>query len=318
MRVYAPNPWETTTRSELVSIGSHKLHVSTSGKPRPQGAPVIIFLTGGGVPVAVHVRLQSILSTFARVYFYDRAGYDQSERDPISPVTATMAAADLLELMRTIQVAPPWVIVGHSYGAIIAREFLHTTRSLSGVAGMVLVDSATELMYQTLSPIPPAELLAVFGNLDWEALTNLREESKLNDEEWETLVNAVQRTVPGAEAEDNHGSGRTLARRRQFESQAFGNRPLSIMRCNSAHDYQMMYDAGVEAGNGTVEQRQRARWWIETFVIFDDELRFAQTSLSNQSRYVHYSDCGHDIVVRKPELIAEEIKWVMRQLGDDV
>jgi pimeloyl-ACP methyl ester carboxylesterase len=318
MRVYAPNPWETTTRSELVSIGSHKLYVSTSGTPRRKGAPVIIFLTGGGVPIAAHVRLQSILSTFARVYFYDRAGYDQSERDPVSPVTATMAGADLLELMRTIRVAPPWVIVGHSYGGIIARKFLHTTRSLSGVAGMVLIDSATELMYQTLSPIPPPDLLAVFGNLDWEALTSLREKSKLSDEEWETLVQAVQRTVPGAEAEDNHSSGRTLARRRQIESRAFGNRPLSVMRCNSAHDYQMMYDAGVKAGNGTAEQRQRAQWWIETFGLFDDELKFSQTRLSNQSRYVYYSDCGHYIVVVQPELIAEEIKWVIRQLGDDV
>src|ERR1700730_3066772 len=70
------NLWETTSKSDLVSIGTHKLFLSTSGPVRTPGTPVVIFFTGGGVPVAAHVRLQAMISGFARVYFYDRSGYD--------------------------------------------------------------------------------------------------------------------------------------------------------------------------------------------------------------------------------------------------
>jgi len=68
------------------------------------------------------------------------------------------------------------------------------------------------------------------------------------------------------------------------------------------------------AGNGTEEQRAGARNFIEKFDLYDDELRAGQLRLSSRNRYRHVADCGHDIEVRRPAIIVEEVIWVFEQL----
>ncbi len=308
------NPWETSSKSELVPIGTHKLFISTSGPARTPGTPVIIYFTGGGVPVAAHVRLQAVLSTFARVYFYDRSGYDWSQVGPVEHPTADVAAAECYALLKAVQVSPPYILVGHSYGSIVAREFLDLYTD--SVAGMVLADSATELLYEVFSePLPGADMAAIAESIDVAKLTHLREESSLTDREWETAIEAIERTAPASNAEDCRGSGRPLARKRQFQMQALGHQPLSVIRCNTAHDYRIVYEAGIAAGNGTEEQRAGALKFIETWELYDDELRAAQLRLSSKCRYKHIADCGHDVAIRRPEVIAKEVRWVLEQLA---
>lgn len=312
MITYHENPWETITKSDLVSIGTHKLFLSTSGPPRINQSPVVIYLTGGGVPIAAHVRLQALLSVFVRVYFYDRSGYDLSEQSPTTCPTATEAAADLTSLLRAAQITPPYILVSHSYSGIIAREFLALHPSDDVVAGMVLVDTATELMYEVFyDRIPNSAFAAVASGVDFAKLTHLQEESGLSDKEWETALAAVERSEAAARAEASHESGRPLAAKWQLQTQAFGDRPLSVMRCNTASDYRIIYDAGVEVGNGTEDERAGARRFIETWELFDDDLMAAQLRLSSQARYVRIEDCGHDISLRKPELVVEQVRWVL-------
>lgn len=75
------NVWERDGKQQLVSVGSHKLWISTSGPPRKAVEPVILFFTGGGVPILAYARLQRLLSKHWRV-FHDRSGYNRSERGP--------------------------------------------------------------------------------------------------------------------------------------------------------------------------------------------------------------------------------------------
>ena len=312
------NPWEITSKSELVSIGTHKLFLSTSGPARAPGTPVVIFFTGGGVPVVAHVRLQGLISDFARVYFYDRAGYDRSEKSPIADPTAADAAVELSALLRAVNVAPPYVLVAHSYGALIAREFLALQSSSSGgVVGMVLVESATELMFETFPILDDADYNAVTAGVDFVELTHLRKESKLSDEQWEAMISAIVRTEPGSKAENTRGSGRPLAAKKQFQKQALGRQPLSVIRCNFPNDWRIVYEAGVKMGNGTDEQQAGARKFVEKWELFDDDLRTCQLRLSSRNRYRQFTDCGHDVPLRRPEYIAEEVRWVLGQLKSD-
>jgi pimeloyl-ACP methyl ester carboxylesterase len=175
------NPWETTSKSELVSIGTHTLFLSTSGPARTPGTPVVIFFTGGGVTVAAHVRLQAMISSFAQVYFYDRSGYGSSESSSIPHPTA---AAELSALLRAVKVDPPYVLVAHSYGALIAREVLDLrSSSRASVVSIVLAESATELMYEVFPTLDDVDYNAVTAGIDFVELTHLREESKLSDEQ---------------------------------------------------------------------------------------------------------------------------------------
>ncbi|KAL4797714.1 alpha/beta-hydrolase [Aspergillus venezuelensis] len=325
MVVHYKNPWEHTTRSGLVPAGDHKLYISTSGPSRSPGTPVLIYFTGGGAPVPLHVRLQRLLSEVVRVYFYDRSGYDQSERIAGSGVvTARDNARELYTLLTEgVKVEPPYILVAHSYGGIIAREFLEICtkeyqkrggQACDPVAGMILAESATELMYQLFSHIPPPDLERLSEGIDYAKLTHAREESGLTKSEWERAMEAIQRTVPGAQREDNHSSGRELAKLRQFERQILGDNPLSVIRCDMTKDFRVLYDAGVKKGQGTGEERAKAKEFIETLELFDDELRFTQTRLSNSSRYRTFLEYGHDGVLRKPEIIVDEVKWILQSM----
>jgi pimeloyl-ACP methyl ester carboxylesterase len=220
--------------------------------------------------------------------------------------------------MKTIKVAPPYILIAHSYGGIVMREFLNLHRPhTNNVVGMILADTASELMYQVFSAIPEPDLVAVSDGVDFAEITHLREESKLSDEEWDATIAAMERTTKkqNANREDSRGSGLPLARKKQFQTQALDSWPLSVIRSNMANDWRIMYEAGVKAGNGTEEQRHGARGFIERFELFGDDLMAAQLRLSSQNHYVYIADCGHDFPVRRPEIIREELRWILEHLS---
>lgn len=105
-----------------------------------------------------------------------------------------------------------------------------------------------------------------------------------------------------------------MAAKQQFRLQAMGQQSLSVIQCDMAKDYRIMYEAGVKAGNGSEEERAVVRQFIETWELFDDELRAAQLGLSGESRYRVALEYGHNVLIRKPEVIVEKVKWVLKEL----
>jgi pimeloyl-ACP methyl ester carboxylesterase len=82
--------------------------------------------------------IQPRIASFAKVVSYDRAGFGWSEPSP-SPRRVDHFASELRRLLRAAEIAPPYVLVGHSYGGWIAR--VYAARHPEEVAGMVLVDA---------------------------------------------------------------------------------------------------------------------------------------------------------------------------------
>jgi pimeloyl-ACP methyl ester carboxylesterase len=70
---------------------------------------------------------------------YDRAGFGWSDAGPL-PRTAGRIADELHALLRAAAVAPPYVLVGHSYGGLVMR--LYASRHPNDVAGLVLIEPA--------------------------------------------------------------------------------------------------------------------------------------------------------------------------------
>jgi pimeloyl-ACP methyl ester carboxylesterase len=98
-------------------------------------------MAGGGGTTGTWDKVQTPISTFAKVCSYDRAGFGKSSA--ISEAqSADQIADDLEALLKTAHVPPPYVLVGHSIGGLYIRKF--DERFDSQVAGMVLVDSSHE------------------------------------------------------------------------------------------------------------------------------------------------------------------------------
>ena len=117
----------------LASVGGHRLHYRCSGA----GSPAVVFEAGIAASSLTWSRMQPIVAQWTATFSYDRAGLAWSERASI-PRTLPVLVAELRQLLTSAGVPPPYVLVGHSFGALVIRAFARAHPS--EVAGLVFVD----------------------------------------------------------------------------------------------------------------------------------------------------------------------------------
>lgn len=142
--------------SELVQVGNLRIEARLEGVGRP---PVILEsgFTGGLFlwgPVQTEVAKQTLTLS------YERAGLGRSDPGP-EPRSAEQIARDLHALLNAKAIAPPYVLVGHSAGGLFVRVFAHLYPK--EIAGLVLVDPATEEDYERMQKDKSAEDLQKMG-----------------------------------------------------------------------------------------------------------------------------------------------------------
>jgi pimeloyl-ACP methyl ester carboxylesterase len=123
--------------SRLVSIGEQTLDVAVRGT----GGPTIVLESGLGYGHAVWAEVADELSRTATVVSYSRAGHGRSPPS-ILPRTVEQIAGELELLLTTLQLDPPYVLVGHSAGGFYIRKYAELYPSR--VSGLVFVDPTPE------------------------------------------------------------------------------------------------------------------------------------------------------------------------------
>jgi pimeloyl-ACP methyl ester carboxylesterase len=117
----------------MIDIGGRRLHAQISGK----SGPSVILESGLAATSLTWALVQPLIAQFARVMSYDRASLGWSD-NATHPATALNAVQDLELLLSRAELPAPFVLVGHSFGALIARILQQRHPEL--VAGLVLVD----------------------------------------------------------------------------------------------------------------------------------------------------------------------------------
>ena len=105
------------------------------------GAPTVILESGYRGASSAWTKVQPGIAAFTRVCAYDRAGYGRSDPGP-APRDGAAVAADLNAALHAARIEGPFVMVGHSAGALYVRLF--SDLRPHEVAGMVLVDPSVE------------------------------------------------------------------------------------------------------------------------------------------------------------------------------
>ncbi len=126
------------------------------------------------------------VAAFTRVCAYDRPGtildLDQRSRsDPVPmPRTTADVVVDLNALLDAAGVPGPYVLVGHSLGGIIVRQY--AAAYPEEVAGLVLVDASHEEQNARFEAALRPEDWAAFQRVQEQAMPNLED-----DPEWERI-----------------------------------------------------------------------------------------------------------------------------------
>jgi pimeloyl-ACP methyl ester carboxylesterase len=120
---------------KLVDIGAGRsllLHCVGSG------SPTVVLEAGFGGDASQWRDVQPDIGHDTRTCAYDRAGFGFSAA-PSGVRDARDEITDLRRLLARARIDPPYVVVGHSYGGVLARVFahLHPTET----AGLVLIDT---------------------------------------------------------------------------------------------------------------------------------------------------------------------------------
>jgi pimeloyl-ACP methyl ester carboxylesterase len=155
---------------ELVDIGGHrKMYLECKGT----GSPTVVLISGtrgahddwtdliepknpAGAMKFGESAVFPQVSKFTRVCAYDRPGTTRNDNTVtdstpvLQPTTAQQGVADLHALLNAAKEPKPYVLVGHSWGGLIARLFASTYPD--EVVGLVLVDPASEFLKTSLTP----------------------------------------------------------------------------------------------------------------------------------------------------------------------
>jgi pimeloyl-ACP methyl ester carboxylesterase len=121
-----------------VDIGGRRLHLVEMG----EGSPAVIIIPALANNVLPWLRVLEAAAADTQVCVYDRAGLGWSDPSARGQSTPGAMAGDLHALLQAAGIPPPYVLVGHSLGGVIARRF--QANYPEAVAGVLLIDSSHE------------------------------------------------------------------------------------------------------------------------------------------------------------------------------
>ena len=119
---------------DLVDVGGRRLYVECVGS----GSPTVLLEAGFGGTSRDWTLLLPEIGRTTRTCAYDRAGLGDSDAMP-GVHDAGDEIRDLERLLDRGRIEPPYVLVGHSYGGLLARLFAHAHPDETG--GVVLIDA---------------------------------------------------------------------------------------------------------------------------------------------------------------------------------
>jgi pimeloyl-ACP methyl ester carboxylesterase len=120
--------------ARVIQVGERAVEVAVLG----QGSPVVVFESGLGDGLSPWEEVAARVAQRATSVSYSRAGYGRSSLSSSLRRDPNTVAAELDDLLRTLNAPPPYILVGHSFGGLYVQAY--AAAYPSKVGGLVLVD----------------------------------------------------------------------------------------------------------------------------------------------------------------------------------
>ena len=298
-----------------VDIGGRSLNIYCAG----QGGPTAVMESGLNLPGYNWKLVEDRVTAFTRACWYDRAGYGWSDPSP-SPRSSADIAGDLHRLLHAAGIAPPYVLVGHSFGGFTIRVFASHYRAET--AGLVLVDSASEHENEIAREIQiPRSILApatrYFPGFMMRPLTKAA---------WFFVHDGAERLLDDGPEAPPPGSRLTerdlaIVHALQIQPKAFdaslqegASRPQSIRQVLAVHDLGNMPVIILTGGKHfpPPSDPEEARL-LEAFYqyrVYKDQPRMLSLSTHAHQEVLQ---TGHDIPYEDPDAVTDAIREIVAE-----
>ena len=171
--------------THMVTVDGRAVRVLAVGlEKRQPGGPIIVLEAGLGHSIEGWINLPAQLAALAPVIAYDRAGLGQSQWDSTAP-TPQHVTSRLHKLLAQIGAGPPYVLVGYSWGGVLARYFAGYYPN--EVAGLVYVDPGPTVTQPVSENLVPFDAIGA-GRAGYDAY-------------WKVFGDLIQRASPRLAAE---------------------------------------------------------------------------------------------------------------------
>ena len=287
--------------SRLLEIDGRRHRVFLAGT----GAPPVVFEPAIGDVGLTWALVQAEVARTTSTFTHDRPGLGGSDPSAL-PRTVNVMVNELRTALGTADIAPPYVLVGHSFSSLTVQAFAHLHPE--SVRGIVLVDGAHEDQMERFPPeLTPRAMLASFA----EQLRQLAEAGRRGEAlpELISIPQAFPEALAGAYREATSPTPDRLETAaaeyddllesqqqvRALSGSSLGDIPIIALRHGVPQSMTNMSDE--------VNQRYEAAWQQ-----MQDEL----AGRSNSGQVVVAEGAGHMIHHDRPELVAEAIRNLLR------
>jgi pimeloyl-ACP methyl ester carboxylesterase len=170
----------------MIDLDGRAVRVQTMGlQDRRPGQPVVVFEAGATNSLEIWGGILPQVALTAPVVAYDRAGLGRSEWDDASP-TPRHVADSLRRVLRRVGADPPYLLVGFSWGGMLARYFAGYYPV--DVVGLVFVDPSPMVTQSLADNLTPFEAIGA-GRAGFDAY-------------WSSFAALVARASPAIRAEN--------------------------------------------------------------------------------------------------------------------
>ena len=262
--------------------------------------------------------VQPKLVAFARVCSYDRAGDGWSELGP-HPRTFHQVAYELHTLLDKAGIRPPIVLVGHSYGGWLVRQY--QAMYPSEVGGLVLVEPGMDNPWRLA---PDGKLVRATELANGQPVPEVKKSGPLRVSD--LGPNLLKRMMAGTDELSQHANDppRDLlppdAQRMrtwklaQLGHVAAGVNPVDIEEITALHKERLKSDHVLGDLPLTVLTRGIAEETGPNTKSLEEDHRQdheTQASMSRKGKLIVATHSGHHVQLQEPELVVASVREVL-------
>lgn len=291
----------------MVRVGDASLHVVAEG----EGQPTVVIASGIGGSHLEWEQVAAGLRQVARVVRYDRPGfafspYVRGDRRPEAVATV------LREVLAAERIPPPYLLLGHSLGALHVRAY--AALFPQEVAGAVLVDPAHEDIgelawarpvgrvagwaFRVAALLGPVGMARVFGRMLTRA--DARRVADARAPHTAAFLQAA-----GALTHRTVGGWRGLA----AEYAGLVDTHIRVGDLATARGFPAVPVTVISAGLQPPNRFERVGW-----TLLRTELHRRIAALGPYGRHVVAEHSGHMVPLDEPEIVVDEVRAMHQRL----